>query len=215
VSDPLRTIPTRTLLRRVAQARADGDWRAARGEWHACIARARERVVIVVDRHVAKGWIPSAERDDVVQEALLRGARALVENLDSFDEGAFFAGMVQCAKYQALDAARTHMRRERREKPLAGGATESDPEGESGRHVAAANRAAEEHWRREAEIRTAGQTLDELIPRLRDARAHTLLTLQRLGVPDREIAERLGVSLANVHTIRSRALRELRGLIDQ
>ena len=54
----------------------------------------------------------------------------------------------------------------------------------------------------------------ELIPRLRDVRARKLLTLQRLGVADARIATQLDVSVANVQTIRSRALKELRGLID-
>jgi RNA polymerase sigma factor (sigma-70 family) len=214
VSDTYRTIPTGTLLQRVARARAAGDWRIAEDEWHACIARAHERVVTVVDRYVAKGWIAASDRDDVAQDALLRGARALVENLDSLQEGAFFAGMVQCAKFQALDAARKHIRREQHVKPLDAPSSWSEPDREQGRYDAAAHRAAEEHWRREDEIRAAAATLDELIPRLRDVRARKLLTLQRLGVPDAQIATELGISVANAQTIRSRALKELRGLID-
>jgi DNA-directed RNA polymerase specialized sigma24 family protein len=82
------------------------------------------------------------------------------------------------------------------------------------RYGAAMGQAAAERWRRDDEIRAAAATLDDLIPRLRDKRARKLLMLQRLGVQDSEIARQLGISLANVHTIRSRALKELRGLID-
>ena len=214
MSDSYRSTPTATLLHRVARARHAGDWREAENEWQACIARARERVVTVVDRYVAKGWIPRADRDDVVQDALLRGARALVENLESLDGGAFFAGMVRCAQFQALDAARRHIRREQHEKRLDAPSSWSTPDRDPGRYGAAAGRAAEERWRREDEIRTAEETLNELIPRLRDVRARKLLTLQRLGVADARIAKQLDVSVANVQTIRSRALKELRGLID-
>jgi RNA polymerase sigma factor (sigma-70 family) len=200
--DPFRNVPTEALLQRVADARESGDWTAARGEWEACIARARERVVNVVDRYVAKGWIPRADHEDVVQEALIRGARSLVVNLRSLSADAFFAAMVRCADFQCRDVGRKVMRREQHER--AADPPEDWRPGDAGWS-----------WQREQDLRETGALLDDLIAQLPDVRAQKLLVLQRLGVGDAEIAGQLGISIANVHTIRSRALKHLRGLMDR
>ena len=66
----------------------------------------RVRVVNVVDRYVAKGWIPRDDHEDLVQEALWRGGRSLVESLHSLSADSFFAAMVTVADYQCRDTAR-------------------------------------------------------------------------------------------------------------
>lgn len=202
------------LLQRVAVARAAGDWRAARGEWEACITRARERVENVVDGYVVKGWIPRDESEDVVQDTLIRAGRRLVETLDRLDENAFFASMVRAADFQCRDEGRKQMRRQMKEKPLDQPSSRGDDGDATGRFAADEARQAEEQWLRDAEVRQAGKDVDDLIPRLRDPRAQKILTLQRLGHKDPAIAEELGLSMVNLYKIRSRALMELRGLID-
>ena len=98
MSEEFRKIPTETLLRRVDAARAQGDWTTARREWEACIARARNRVVVVVDRYVyAKRWIVEADHEDTVQDALIRAGRSLVHSLESLSEDSFFAAVVTVA----------------------------------------------------------------------------------------------------------------------
>ena len=213
MSDQYRKLPTETLLRRVASARAAGDWTAARGEWEACIARARERVVNVVETYVAKGWIPRDMKEDVVQEALIRGARRLVRNLDSLAPDAFFAAMVRVAEFQCRDEGRRVMRREQHERSLDEPAGWSDDES-AGRYDAALNREATSGWERAEDARDADRLFDELVPQLKNARARRIILMQRLGIKDAQIAAELDISVANVHTIRSRALKELRGLID-
>jgi len=213
VSDPYRQIPTEKLLRRVADARAAGDWTTARGEWEACIARARERVVNVVDRYVRKRWIPEADHEDVVQEALVRGSRALVKNLETLTEPTFFAAMITCAHRQCQDDGRKVLRRRKHEKSLdePAGWSEEEPMPRYWREEA---RDAQRSYERGAGQRDLQHTLDDAIARVKNERWRKLLTLQRLGVEDAQIAEELGISIANVHTSRHRAFKELRGLID-
>jgi RNA polymerase sigma factor (sigma-70 family) len=211
--DAYRHISTERLLRRVAEARAAGDWSTARGEWEACVMRARERVANVVDRYVAKGWIAGADHDDVVQEALVRGGRTLVHNLERLTEASFFAAMVRCADFQCRDDGRKLLRRRRHERSLdePAGWSGDEPVGRYAREEAREARAA---WEREAEQQDFDRRLGDAVARLRDERARRLLTLQRLGADDASIAQELGISVPYVHTMRYRALKELRGLID-
>jgi len=215
-TDEFRTVPTAKLLARVATARADGDWRAASAEWWSCIARARERVASVVDRYVAKGWIPKSQHADAVQEALIRGARRLVENLEDLGENAFFAGMVQVAKYQCMDHAEAEMKRQMRERSLDDPAPGRDEDEQRGRYDAALAKQARNDWERSLGAHDLQRLFDDLIPQLRDPRAQEIVEADRSGGPtDDEFAERLGTSTNNVQQIRSRAYKELRGLIDR
>lgn len=214
MNDAYRQLPTRLLLQRVAAARRAGDWRAARGEWEACITRAKARVEVVVDIYVARGWIPPDDREDVVQDALGRAGRALVKNLDTLVEGTFFSAMITCAHFQCRDEARKIMRRQRHEASLDETFGIGDDGDEVGRFDRAFGELAEQTWRRGGEIRDADRRVEAAIDRLRDDRTKKLFTLQRLGMKDAMIAEELGVSMANLYQIRSRGLRELRGLID-
>lgn len=218
LSDQYRQIPTDKLLRRVAAARAAGDWTTARGEWEACIARAMQRVGYVVERYVAKGWIPPDEREDTVHDALMRGAKALVENLDSLSEDAFFAGMVQVAKYQCMDAGRKHMRREQHEQQL-DERDESDSDGRKGRHDDAVREQATADWHRDVRAGEIQDVLARALAQLTE-RERKVVMSQRLGITDEELADEFETSTNNVQQIRSRALKklrtnkELRGLID-
>jgi RNA polymerase sigma factor (sigma-70 family) len=216
-TDEFRKIPTAKLLARVAQARADGNWRTASPEWWSCIARAKERVVNVVDRYVAKGWIPRDQHGDVVQEALIRGARRLVENLEDLGENAFFAAMVQVAKFQCMDSAEAEMHRQMREKSLdrpASWAEDAD-EGTS-QYQGALDKAARTGWERDFDARELRRQLDQLIPNLKDLRAREIVAADLDGGPtDAEFAEQFDTSVNNIQQIRSRAYKELRGLIDR
>jgi RNA polymerase sigma factor (sigma-70 family) len=211
VSDRYRKLSTDLLLRRVAVARAAGDWTAARGEWEACVARARERV-----ENVVRARYHGEDADAVVQEALLRGSTKLVENLDRLDANTFFAAMVKVAWYQSQDSWRAE--KAHREN-VAGSLDQpagNDPEDDApGRFAKLQAREAHERARRGEEVADAARRVDEAIARLTDPRARKILTHDRLGGrTDAQIAEELGISVANVQTIRSRSLKKLRGLIE-
>jgi RNA polymerase sigma factor (sigma-70 family) len=219
VSDQFRKIPTDKLLRRVAEARAAGDWTAARSEWEACIARARERVVFVVDKYVyVKRWIPQSDHEDTVQDALIRAGKALVENMDSLGEDAFFAAVVQVAKYQCMDDARKHMRREQHEKAL-DEPVSSDAAEQRGRHDDAITAQATSDWQRDLRAVEVREALNRALSKLSE-KERVIVTAKHLGLTDEELAERFETSVNNVQQLRSRALRklrenkELRGLID-
>jgi RNA polymerase sigma factor (sigma-70 family) len=211
VSDRYRKLSTDLLLRRVAAARAAGDWTAARGEWEACITRARERV-----ENVVRGRYGGEDREAVVQEALLRGSTKLIENLDRLDENAFFAAMVRVAYFQAHDswrseaAYRVHVAGSL-DQPAANNPDDDAP----GRFAKQEAREAHERAWRDEEATDAARRIQEAIEKLPDPRARKILTYDRLGGrTDAQIAEELGISVANVQTIRSRSLKRLRGLIE-
>jgi RNA polymerase sigma factor (sigma-70 family) len=199
VPDAFRHVPVSTLLKQVAHARAAGDWRTARPQWEACIARAKPRVEMVVDRYVAKGWIRPADRDDVVQNALIRAHRKLVENLDSLEEHVFFAAVIKAADFQCRDDARKDLKRRQR----------------SAHEDAAEAAESRQRWDREEEIRAANELVDDLMRRLPNDRQRRFVALQRLGTSDADIAADLGVTMDNLYQIRSRTLKALGGLIDR
>jgi RNA polymerase sigma factor (sigma-70 family) len=216
LSDPYRTLPTQTLLRRVAVARARGDWTQARPEWHACIARAKPRVEAIVDIQVARALVPSAERDDVVQEALNRVARRLVHSLDKLTEDSFLSSVVTATKLQCIDH---HRRRKVATRGEAGSLDEragwAEGESDRGRFDKAVAEQSTLEARREEEQIEAERAIADAIPRLNDPRARAILMADRVGsIPDDELARQLGVSTTNLYKIRSRALVELRGLIE-
>jgi DNA-directed RNA polymerase specialized sigma24 family protein len=213
MNDPYRKLPLRLLLQRVAKARRDGDWRAARGEWEACVIRMRPRVELVVDDYVRRGLVPSSERDPLVWMAIERATRRLVENLEVLEEKTFIAAVATCADFTCRDAGRKHARKVRREVSIDATGTSADGDGFN-YFDSLLKDVTEQLWLRGGEIREADERIDKAIARLGNERAKKLFTLQRLGIPDAEIARQLGVEIGNLYQIRSRSLRELRGLID-
>lgn len=213
--DEFRHVPTEKLLARVAQARANGDWKDASREWWSCIARARERVANVVGSRVGRDLVPAAREEDIIQDALIRGARRLVETLDDLSEGSFFAAMIEVAKKQCLDEGRKYAR-EKKVRSIDGMSGWGDDGSESGNAFDHATRKrAGLAFEIGEDQRDFERILDEAIPRLKDERARVILTSDREGgTTDAELAERLGISVPNLHKIRSRAMQELRGLID-
>jgi len=210
VNDKFRTASIATLLRRVERARAGGDWTRAREEWEACLARARERVENVVGRRY-KGDDPEA----VVQEALIRAGAALVVNLDKLDPDAFFAAMVTLARYQCMDTNRSEQARRRHEPgSVDAPASWGDPDG-AGRYDREAAQWDRERAERLEEIADVAERVHDAIARLRDPRAKQIIASDLDGgVTDDALAATLGITTANLQQIRSRAVRELRGLID-
>jgi RNA polymerase sigma factor (sigma-70 family) len=204
----VREQPTRMLLQDVARARAAGDWTAAKPQWEACIARARARVEIVVDGYVWKKWIRQADRDDVVQRALLRAARRLVVTLDSLEERAFFAAVAQCADFQCRDDARKEL--QRRESSLIPESWDDAGDAYGTGEVTE----AELRYDREAEMNDASERVYAALDKLPNPRRKKLLTMQLLGATDAMIAEELGTTTMNVHTMRLRALKDMNGLME-
>jgi RNA polymerase sigma factor (sigma-70 family) len=218
LSDRFRKIPTEKLLQRVAEARAAGEWTTAREEWEACIARARARVVVVVDRYVyVKRWIPERDREDTVQDALIRAGR-LVNSQDSLSEDSFFAAVVTVADFQCRDAGRRQMRREQHEKALDEPAS-ADPDDQRRRRDSDVGGKATADWHRDSRALDAADALERALSQLGEKERAVVLG-PKLGVSDEELAERFETSVNNVQQIRSRAHRklrqnkELRGLID-
>ena len=213
MNDPNHRLSVNFLLGRVAAARRQGNVRLAADEWNACIARAKPRVESVVDYWVHRKLVASADRDDIVQAALIRGGRRLLENLDALEERAFMKAMATCAEYTCMDHGRKHKRKLQREVSADAVATTGDGDAID-RYDYFFSSVAEDVWARGAEIREAEERLDKAISKLTNERQKKLLVLQRLGHSDEIIAELLGVTVTNLYQIRSRTLRELRGLID-
>ena len=185
----------------------------------ACVTRARERVVNVVDRYVyAKRWILESDHEDTVQEALIRAGRSLVTSLDSLSEDSFFAAVVTVADFQCRDNGRKQMRREQNEKALDEHAS-ADPDDQRGRQDPEIAKRATGDWHRDHRALDAGDALRRALAQLTE-KERAVVMGPNLGVADDELAARFETSVNNVQQIRSRAHgklrqnKELRGLID-
>lgn len=218
VSDEFRKIPTAKLLQRVAEARDAGELDRVRGEWWACIARARARVEFQVDKAIhVKRLFPASERDDVVQKALERGARRLIQTLDDLSEGAFFAAMIKVAIFTCQDEGRAHVARDKHR----GRSLDEAVGDEDGQTLQ--DHLTEKQARREwDEVTTAGEygeVIKRALGELSERERFVILAWQG-GISDDGVAEHLQTSPNNVQQIRSRTLRklskntELRGLIE-
>ena len=220
MSESFRKIPVSELLRRVAAARAAGDWKTAKGEWWASIARAIPRVEFKVDYFVHRKLVPSHRRDDLVQESLKVAARRLVHNLDKLDdEDAFFAAVVTATTFVCKTEGRNYKRDKQRMRSL--DATTVGPDGDevpAGMYGEIADQATAS-WQAEMDSLELGEALGRALRTLTEKERAAFLG-PHVGVSDAELAHHFKTSPNNIQQIRSRTIRklaqnkELRGLID-
>ena len=204
----LRTLPTETLLRRVAVARRRGDVLAARAEWEACCMRAvaRVRTVVAVYRTVHGDRVALADRDSVVWEAIERACRRMIHTLDQLDERSFGAAMATCAE----NACKDHFRRLGAAQRHQAGSLDADDFAFSPDLARAAEAQAEEDERAFA----ARVRVEAALPQLKNVNRRRAVELRERGLEYEEIAKVLGVSRDNAYQLYSRGLRDLRKLME-
>lgn len=198
-------VSTDFLLRRVAAARAAGDVEAARGDWETCVIRAtaRVRIVVAAYRTTFGDPIPANDRDIVVNDAMERACRRMINTFEKFNETSFMAGMAGCAE----NACHDHIRRIGAvQRGLAGSLDDPDrPE-----PLAAALARAEDDERAfEAAHRVASA-----LERMENGARRRAVELREEGYEYSEIADTMSVSVANAYQLVSRGKRDLRDLME-
>lgn len=207
-----RTIDS--LLKDVAKARRAGDVESARPEWEACVIRAIPRVsAAVAGFRTSNGdRVASADREDVVNDALDRACRRMIHTLDGLNEASFRAAMAGCGE----NACRDHFRRlGRYERGLAGSLDAPAHEDGGGSRY-------DDELYRDAEIRRldddaafeAADRLDRAMDRMAPSNRRKALAMRRLGLEYEEIADELGTSRDNAYQLVCRAIKDLRKLME-
>lgn len=211
----LRAMGDEALLRLVVSGRGhagEAARAAARLAWGELVVRDLDRV-----RGLVASWrlpghdvrVRAEDREDAAQFA----AQRLLRMMDTFRGDAlpqWRAALVTCVDWACRDFARAQMRRERGLGASLDAVAEEGEEALAGRMAA---RLAELARRAEQDGRAAREELDALergIAGLASEDARRVLRLTMMGVPSREIGERLGLSVANVDQLRSRGIRRLR-----
>jgi RNA polymerase sigma factor (sigma-70 family) len=210
------------LVRLVAKGHdsdATDEKRQAAAAWQELVVRNFDRVhaLVAVWRHpsVPDVRIPIDERDDVVQKAFARILEGLFRNFEGGTIPKFVAALTTCVDFACRDHARKSMREEMRS---AGSIDETAPKLESDevgrfdRELAELGKRIEEgRFDARLELEAVAKAIDELPNE--DQRAVIRLTWE--GHSSKDIAARLGHSVANVDQLRSRGLRRLDGTLGE
>ena len=203
------------LLALVHAARADTGPAAretARRAWNELIERDVDRVRALVSVWRLPGRdvrVDREDRDDAVQYAVIR----LLRMLNSF-KGSFLpqyrAAMATCVDYACRDFCRAKMRHEMG----LGGSLDDQFPSDEGEGIGRFDDVVAEHSARVQADKEAGRggldALGHALKGLPSDGMRSVVSLTIEGHSSREIAERLGLSVANVDQLRSRGLRRLR-----
>ncbi len=212
--DPLVCLSLERLVERFAVARDHGDEAAARQLWGAIALKLDGRLKIYV-----RGFrVPSSDRplsEEDQDEAFQRARRRVWFKLGASFRGVSAGEVCNAAKkatwYACVDVARERMKREQhlhRARSRPGGADDDvDELDRLSRLKAAAT------FERATELTDLNDELDRAMARMQNDSHREVLQLERLGVPDAEIAQRLGISTDNVYQRRQRGLTALRELL--
>lgn len=191
--------------------------RTALRAWHVLMARHHDRVVawVTAFRFPERPdvVVAAADRDDVVQQAHERCLDRLAQNFRGASAAEFRAALKSCVQFTCMDHCRTVMRREMRQAGSIDDTLTGEGGDEFGRfdHILAGLAARLEAGRFGAaiEMEAIGRALDQV--RNEDMRTVIRATIE--GYSSREIADEIGKNVANVDQLRSRGMRELKGLL--
>jgi RNA polymerase sigma factor (sigma-70 family) len=207
--------PLEGAIRRFVLARDAGDAAGAALLWERLVVDHKDRVRVWVAAwsHPGNGQrLPAAEYDDATQRALIAATLNMLRTFRGSSAGELRAALRTCTEYAAHNHWRAWVRHARH---AAGSIDEPLPGGEGGAGRFDRELAADELQRRLAEEgrRDLVDLLDDAIARVPSENQRRLLAMDRLGVPDSEIAEVLDVSIANVYKLRERGLKKLKEVL--
>ena len=209
--------PDRILLRRYHAAMARGDHATAGEAWDQLAVNNFDRIkqTVKVFRFSAGGkGIPDFDQGSAASEAYLR-VRAMGASFRAQEIEAFYAALLHTVQNSCMDFGRREFRHTKR----TGGSLDQrfDPESEIGPY----DRALAD-WEADRREHSAERIRDELhkqwaeyfvawgISQIKNDNYREVLELTYIEKLEAdEIAERLGISMANVYARRSRGLREL------
>lgn len=204
------------LVRLVARARDSqdpSDKNAGTAAWKTLVARELDRVLGLVVTFRFPGEpgvrVDPADYDDATQAALERCLVPLLRSFHGTTPGEFRAALITCTRFACMDFCRGQLRRER---GLAGSLDEQVPTGE-GDAVGRFDRDMAELGSRIEEARFDArlglEAVAAAIESFPNENMRAVLRLTSEGYSSAEIAERLGLGVANVDQLRSRGYRRL------
>jgi RNA polymerase sigma factor (sigma-70 family) len=217
----MRFEPDRLLLRRYHTAMSDGDLAAAAETWDQLAVNNFDRIKQTVKafRFSAGGrGIPDFDQGSAASAAYLR-VRAMGAHFRKQEIEAYYAALVHTVQNSCMDFGRRDFRHTKR---AAGSLDERfDPDSEIGPydHALAS-------WEADRRRQSAEAVIDELhkqwaenfvawgISQIKNDNYREVLELTYIDKLEAdEIAERLGISMANVYQRRSRGLRDLEKIL--
>ena len=224
-SDPVSQLELRRrgddeLLALVHAARADTDPTAretARRAWNELIERDVDRVRALVSVWRLPGRdvrVAPQDRDDAIQYAFYR----LLNMLGNFKGSVlpqYRAAMATCVDFACRDFCRGEVRHEMG----LGGSLDDQLANEGGEGIGRFDDVVgEQSARTQADQEAGREGLDALghaLKALPSESMRSVVSLTIEGRPSGDIAERLGLSVANVDQLRSRGLRRLRPALEE
>jgi RNA polymerase sigma factor (sigma-70 family) len=196
------------LLRRFVACRDAGDGDGALRWWGDLVEANFDRVRGMVDVRASRYGLSADERQEAVQRALVKLWHKMVASFDGTTMGEWVNATRTLVDYVCRDVQRDAAKRSQRE--TAFGGRDEDPDADEW----TGNRVAHERHTREEERADAAGFVAWALPRLGDDRRRLVLQRTLEGAPGDEIAGELGVSMDNLYAIRSRAVKDMRGLRD-
>jgi RNA polymerase sigma factor (sigma-70 family) len=210
--DPLVSQSLERLVERFAVARDTGETDAARELWGAIALKLDSRLQV----YVRTFTIPNTSRrlhDDDRDDAFQRARRRVWFQLGRTFRGVSAGEVCNAARratwFACADVARERYKREQhahRGRRGADGSTDADID-------VLSTRQATMTFERDTDRADLTDSLNRAMARMKNQSHREVLQLELLGVPDTEIAERLGISRDNVHQRRHRGLVNLRELL--
>jgi RNA polymerase sigma factor (sigma-70 family) len=196
------------LLRRFVACRDTGDGDGALRWWGDLVEANFDRVRGMVDVRASRYGLSADERQEAVQRALVKLWHKMVASFDGTTMGEWVNATRTLVDYVCRDVQRDAARRSQRETAIGGRAEDREADDWTG------DRLARERHGREEERADAAGFVAWALPRLGDDRRRLVLQRTLEGAPGDEIAGELGVSMDNLYAIRSRAVKDMRGLRD-
>jgi RNA polymerase sigma factor (sigma-70 family) len=196
------------LLRRFVACRDAGDGDGALRWWGNLVEANFDRVRGMVDVRASRYGLSADERQEAVQRALVKLWHKMVASFDGTTMGEWVNATRTLVDYVCRDVQRDAAKRSQRETAIGGRDEDPDADEWTG------DRVAHERHAREEERADAAGFVAWALPRLGDDRRRLVLQRTLEGAPGDEIAGELGVSMDNLYAIRSRAVKDMRGLRD-
>lgn len=204
-------------LRRYVACRDAGDAVGAAEAWSLLMHHSYDRVAGFVRVAGARGnrLRTESEFDEATQQAIVRLWRRMSETFEGTSMGEYVMATKQLCEYAVLDVQRAAAIRAKH----VAGSIDDTFETDEGEQLSRFNDTLRAEAERRGELAENALEAQALIatylPRLAKERSRTVLEDMRDGVPLADTAAKLGVTHDNAYQLRSRALKEMRKLIEE